>query len=766
MTHFATADELGDDYFPHQLERLHGVRGALPRAASRTSSSTPPTARPPSASRSAHFDMVRCGVAIYGLDPFQEDPAQRGLEPALTLRLLRRRGAPLRAGRQRRLRPPLAAPSEPTWVGTIPIGYGDGWRRALHEQRRRADRRAPLPGGRHRQHGQHHRRPRTRHRRRRRARPSMLIGAQGDERITAEELARRHRHDQLRDHLRADRRASAAHWSARVNAPSRRSRSDSAASRPVLAARSGAGATRTASGSSAARCATRCSRPAPLADLDLAVAGDAAEAARAVAKAARRATRSRCPRSSAPGAWSATAGSATSRRCRATRIEDDLALRDFTVNAMALPLFGGTPDRSRSAAWRDLAARDAAPGRAATPTSATACARCAWCASRPSSASRPTRRPRRPRASGRPRVIEAAGERVFAELRRIVARAARRRGAGAGVRARRARAVLPELEALRGIEQSHFHHLDVYDHTIEVLTTRYAEIDVAPGRVLPRRRAPSCAQVLDEPLGDELTRGQALRFAALLHDIGKADDAPAHRQRARHVHRPRQGRRRHGAQDLHAACAPASACASSSPQITRHHLVLGFLVHERPLSQRAVYRYLKLCSPVEVEVTLLTCADRIATRGKNAEAAIEAHLELARELMTAALRWRADGPPRPPLRGDELARRARHRARAPISAGCSAELEEASYAGEVTSADQAVEYARRLRENQRRHDDRRSRRLQGRPARGRRLARPGVRGVPSARDARLDRPARADARTSSTRCGASSGCTSSRSRTR
>ena len=72
--------------------------------------------------------------------------------------------------------------------------------------------------------------------------------------------------------------------------------------------------------------------------------------------------------------------------------------------------------------------------------------------------------------------------------------------------------------------------------------------------------------------------------------------------------------------------------------ITRHHLVLGFLVHERPLSKRAVYRYLKLCSPVEVEVTLLTCADRIATRGKNAEAAIEAHLELARELMSAALR--------------------------------------------------------------------------------------------------------------------------------
>jgi poly(A) polymerase len=134
-------------------------------------------------------------------------------------------------------------------------------------------------------------------------------------------------------------------------------------------------------------------------------------------------------------------------------------------------------------------------------------------------------------------------------------------------------------------------------------------------------------------------------------------------------------------------------------KITRHHLVLGFLVHERPLSQRTIYRYLKLCSPVEVEVTVLTCADRIATRGKNAEAAIEAHLDLARELMSAALRWRAEGPPRPPLRGDELAHELGIEP-GPDLGRLLAELEEASYAGEVTSADQAVEYARRLRENQ------------------------------------------------------------------
>ena len=132
--------------------------------------------------------------------------------------------------------------------------------------------------------------------------------------------------------------------------------------------------------------------------------------------------------------------------------------------------------------------------------------------------------------------------------------------------------------------------------------------------------------------------------------------------------------------------------------ITRHHLVLGFLVHERPLDRRAVYRYLKRTSPVEVEVTLLSCADRLATRGENAERAIDAHLELAHELMPAALEWRRSGPPRLPVRGDELA------AELGIEPGPElgrllAELEEAAYAGEVTDRAQAVELARRLRDN-------------------------------------------------------------------
>ncbi len=133
-------------------------------------------------------------------------------------------------------------------------------------------------------------------------------------------------------------------------------------------------------------------------------------------------------------------------------------------------------------------------------------------------------------------------------------------------------------------------------------------------------------------------------------------------------------------------------------RLTRHHLALGFLVHERPLSRRAVYRYLKGCEPVEVEVTLLSCADRQATRGSRAEPAIAAHLQVARELMGPALVWRSEGPPKPPIRGDDLARELGI-SPGPELGALLAELREARFTGEVQTREQAIEVARRLRKN-------------------------------------------------------------------
>ncbi|MFL5896627.1 MAG: HD domain-containing protein [Thermoleophilaceae bacterium] len=432
--------------------------------------------------------------------------------------------------------------------------------------------------------------------------------------------------------------------------------------------------------------------PGLVGDLDLAVvAASAADDARAVARAA---GRHAFPLSEAFGAWRVVGDGwlCDLTPLQGERIEADLALRDFTVNAMALPLFGGTladPFGGRNdleARRLRLVAADAYERDPLRPLRLVRFATELGFDAEPETAAA-TR-------DAAPRLVEAAGERIFAELRRIVVAPRVVDGLRLAEDLGVLRAILPELADLRGLDQSHFHHLDVYEHTVEVVRS-LIEIDEQLAGFFPET-ARALRAALDEPLGDDLSRGEALRFAALLHDVGKRPT----RQTTDSGRVTFIGHDAVGAEMIRKICMrlrTSERLREYIAALTRHHLVLGFLVHERPLSRRDVYRYLKRCSPVEVEVTLLTCADRLATRGRNADAAIEAHLELARELMAAALEWRS-APPRPLLRGDELARRLDIDP-GPDLGRLLSELEEASYAGEVTTKDQAVEYARRLREN-------------------------------------------------------------------
>jgi alanine racemase len=188
MTHLPCADE-DPERTRVEVERLtaFGARlrqlkpGVILHAANSAATLALPESR---------LDMVRCGVAIYGLDPFGADPAGHDLEPALELRSYVAALKPLAPGESVGYGATFTA-RDPTWIATLPIGYGDGWRRAFSDNAEVliGGRRHPLVG-----------------------RVSMdnvtvdvgpdpagivegdeavLLGPQGDERITAEELARR-----------------------------------------------------------------------------------------------------------------------------------------------------------------------------------------------------------------------------------------------------------------------------------------------------------------------------------------------------------------------------------------------------------------------------------------------------------------------------------------------------------------------------------------------------------------------------------------------
>ncbi len=129
MTHFATADERGDDFFGEQLERFAAWAPALRE---RHPGLILHAANSAALLRDAdsHFDLVRAGVAIYGLDPFQEDAAARDLEPALELASYVAEVKPCAPGESAGYGRRFVAQEE-TVLATVPIGYGDGVRRAL-----------------------------------------------------------------------------------------------------------------------------------------------------------------------------------------------------------------------------------------------------------------------------------------------------------------------------------------------------------------------------------------------------------------------------------------------------------------------------------------------------------------------------------------------------------------------------------------------------------------------------------------------------------
>jgi alanine racemase len=189
-THFATADEPAADegYFEQQLEAfervVEAVRAEFPAVRAHAANSAAVFREPRS-----HFDMARCGVAIYGLDPFQGDPAERGLRPALSLRSyvadVKRFPAGSSAGYGRTWRA-----SEDTWVGVIPLGYGDGVRRALSNNAEVlvGGRRRPLVGTISMDNLTVDLGPETDVAR---GDEAVLVGAQGEEEIRAEEVAAR-----------------------------------------------------------------------------------------------------------------------------------------------------------------------------------------------------------------------------------------------------------------------------------------------------------------------------------------------------------------------------------------------------------------------------------------------------------------------------------------------------------------------------------------------------------------------------------------------
>jgi alanine racemase len=125
MTHLATADT-DIAFAERQLERFReAAAGSDPGLTLHAANSAAALRLP-----STRLDAARCGIAIYGLSPFGTDPGDDGLEPVLSWESELAQVKKLEAGESTGYGRTFVA-DRPTWIGIVPVGYADGFRRDL-----------------------------------------------------------------------------------------------------------------------------------------------------------------------------------------------------------------------------------------------------------------------------------------------------------------------------------------------------------------------------------------------------------------------------------------------------------------------------------------------------------------------------------------------------------------------------------------------------------------------------------------------------------
>jgi len=199
--------------------------------------------------------------------------------------------------------------------------------------------------------------------------------------------------------------------------------------------------------------------------------------------------------------------------------------------------------------------------------------------------------------------------------------------------------ILPEVQCLDMVKQTHPHYYaDAWTHTLAALAaveglqamrvgeTRTADTDarvpvprwawtLLAETLMPFQHA-LCAY-LDTPINAEMTWGDALKWGALFHDIGKADTGTVDAQGQRHFYRHPEIGAEQTAQRLETLHFPKKSTQAIQTLVAAHMRLIGMV--KAPLTRRATYRFYRDTEDAGVAVVLLALADALAVWGRKLE---------------------------------------------------------------------------------------------------------------------------------------------------
>ena len=424
----------------------------------------------------------------------------------------------------------------------------------------------------------------------------------------------------------------------------------------------------------------------PLPDVDIVTDSDPGDVARQIA---RQLGGSPFPLSDRHGCWRIAAPTSTDAAwdhvdiCRSRGdIDDDLSQRDFTINAIAYrpgaeamhdPLDGCSDLVAGQLRLASASAIDDDPLRAIRAVRFAHVLELTIDPGVRGAVRNPT-----------DHLHDPSGERIFSELSAIVASRESRRGVRLLDDVGLLEYLLPELYACKGLQQSSYHHLDVFEHTLAVLDN-VEDISAEPDHYLPQQPA------WDGEYPFTAEESLILRFAALAHDLGKPGTHQLLGDRVSFI-----GHDVLGVDIVHAMCdrwKTSTAFRTSVAQLVRTHLKLGMLLHG-PCDQRARYQYIRETEPVTAAAIVLSMADRFATAGPmDRRRWVRKHMTAAQQLWVDHWIEHCNGRPAPLLDGLEIA------AEAGIDPGPAlgllvAALAEEQAVGAVTTQEEARQFIR------------------------------------------------------------------------
>ena len=244
--------------------------------------------------------------------------------------------------------------------------------------------------------------------------------------------------------------------------------------------------------------------------------------------------------------------------------------------------------------------------------------------------------------------------------------------------------IFPEIEIMRGVSQGPYHHLDVWKHTLETIRQLEKLIE-------DLRRKKEIQRYLDENICAERKRRSLLKLGALLHDIGK----PATKKREEGKTKF-HGHERVGmliSKEIAERLRLSNDEFDALRKMVFWHLRPGYLADNEEVTARAYFRYFRDTGNEGVSVLLLSLADQRATKGPLTSEEERAHHEkVAFELIDECLRRQKEKKPARLITGDDVMKKLKLEP-SPLIGKILAEIEELQAIGKIKDKKEAFSAA-------------------------------------------------------------------------